>query len=76
MEYTPEQEKDIRSREQKGLDAIKELELTPAAQVVKVNVGNDVFADKVVPYLQDTRYAKKEDKPDSEAKEPVEAERA
>lgn len=55
--YTQEQVEDIKEREAKALDTLKELNLTPACQVFKVNVGNDTFADKVVPYLQDTKYA-------------------
>lgn len=54
--YTPDQIEDITQREQQGLDALKALGLTPAAIMQKVNMGNDVFADKVLPYLQDTKY--------------------
>lgn len=54
--YTPEQIKDITEREAKGLQALKDLQLTPACAVQKINVGNDVFADKVNAYLQDTKY--------------------
>lgn len=57
--FSEEQIKDIQEREAKGLQALKELELTPAAVLQKLNVGNDVFADKVIPYLQDTKYATK-----------------
>lgn len=56
MNYTPEQISDVRDREEKGLAALKELNLTPAAQITKVNVGNDVFADRLIPFLQDTKY--------------------
>ena len=67
-ELTKEQISDIQEREKKGLEALKELGLTPAAQVQKVNMGNDTFADKVIPYLQDTKFSipneKKEDKSD------------
>lgn len=78
MEYTSEQVEDIKSREKKGLEALKELGLTPAAALTKINVENDSFVDKVIPYLQDTKYAskKEEDKPVAKAEEPVEAERA
>lgn len=55
-QYTPEQVGDIKAREAKGLEALKELQLTPAAAISKVNIGNDVFADKLTPFLQDTRY--------------------
>jgi hypothetical protein len=30
--------------------------MTPAAQVSKVNTGNDMFVDKVTPYLQDLKF--------------------
>lgn len=54
--YTDEQVKDITEREQKGLEALKALHLTPAAQISKVQMGNDIFADKLIPFLQDTKY--------------------
>lgn len=55
-QYTPEQEKDIREREAKAIEHLKELQLSPAAILQKVNVGNDMFVDKVIPYLQDFKY--------------------
>ena len=57
MDYTPEQIKDIQEREKKGLEALKELQLTPAALISKHNIGNDTFADRLLPYLQDTKYS-------------------
>lgn len=76
--YTDEQVKDITEREKKGLEALKALNLTPAAQISKVQMGNDIFADKLVPFLQDTLYistpspvqveAKTDDKPLEETK--------
>lgn len=71
MEYTEEMKKDIQEREAKALDYLKSLDLTPAAILNKVNLGQDVFADKVTPFLQDTKYAKK-DQPAPTAQEPVE----
>ena len=65
--YTPEQVTDITTRETKALAALKELQLTPAAQIYKVNIGNDIFADKLVPYLADIKYIKQNETP----KEPV-----
>lgn len=56
MDYTKAQIADINEREQKGLEALKALNLTPAAQISKVQMGNDIFADKLVPFLQDTKY--------------------
>lgn len=59
--YTEEQVLDITTREKKAIEMLKELKLTPSAIIHKVNVGNDVFGDKVTPYLADTRYIKKGD---------------
>jgi len=59
-QYTEDQVKDIREREAKALAALKDLQLTPAAVVEKMNIGaaigKDVFADSVIPYLRDTKY--------------------
>lgn len=54
--YSPEQVKDIKEREQKALNYLKELQLTPAAAISKEQIGNDMFADKVVPFIRDTKY--------------------
>ncbi len=54
--YTEEQIKDVEEREAKALAFLKELQLTPAAVVQKTNIGNDIFVDKVVCYLQDIKY--------------------
>lgn len=56
MDYTPEQIEDIKSREAKGIEMLKELQLTPAVQMYAVNIGNDSFAMKPFPFLQDTKY--------------------
>ncbi len=58
--YTDEQIKDVQEREAKALEVLKELQLSPAAVVHKVNLGDDVFADKVQPYLRDIKYSKPE----------------
>lgn len=55
-QYTDEQRKDIEARVKKAQEALKELHLQPAAQVYKVNMGDDTFGDKVISYLQDTKY--------------------
>lgn len=68
MQYSEDQIKDITEREKKGLEALKALNLTPAAQIIKVNLGNDIFGDKLTPYLADTLY-KEEVKTDEPAKE-------
>lgn len=54
--YSEEQIKNIQEREKKGLQALKDLQLTPACSAQMVNTGGDVFAIKLVPYLQDTQY--------------------
>ncbi len=61
LPYTPEQISDITARESKGLEALKELGLTPAAAVQKTrivtNTGEEMWVDKITPFLQDTKYA-------------------
>ncbi len=49
--------KDITEREQKALDFLKELQLTPAVMMQAVNLGNDTFGMKPLPYLQDTKFS-------------------
>lgn len=60
QKYTKEQISDITERESKGIEALKALNLTPAAFMQKVLIGNaagkDIFADQVTPYLQDTKF--------------------
>jgi len=56
---TPEQIKNVQEREAKGLEALKALELSPAAFLTVVNLGEDVFATKVQAYLADTKFTKK-----------------
>lgn len=55
-QFTPEQVEDIKSREAKALEMLRELQLTPAVQVQAVNIGDDCFAFKPVPFLNDTKY--------------------
>lgn len=61
LPYTPEQVSDIEAREKKALEALKELQLTPAAAVQKSRLtttnGEEVWVDKITPFLQDTKYA-------------------
>lgn len=57
MEYSPEQREDIINREKQALDHLKVLHLTPAISMQAVNIGNDTFAMKPVPFLQDTKYS-------------------
>lgn len=63
MEYTQEQKDDIQARFKLAADFLKENELNVAASVHKVNIGNDIFADKVEAFLVDTKYAPKESVP-------------
>lgn len=57
--YSSEQQKDIAERVEKARVFLVEQQLQPSAQVSIVNLGDDVFAQKVQPYLQDTKYAPK-----------------
>lgn len=69
-DYTKEQIADITEREKKGLEALRALELSPAASVKKVIIGNsnnhDIFADAVIPFLQDTKYSQLAPKPQAQ----------
>lgn len=56
MNYTKDQIQDIQEREKKALAELKKLQLTPAAIVQKMKLDNDVFVDKVIPYLRDLKY--------------------
>lgn len=56
MEYSDEQIKDIKKREEAALAFLKNVQLTPAVQMYAMNVGNDTFGFKPVPFLQDTKY--------------------
>jgi len=56
MQYSEAQIKDVKDRELKGIEALKALHLTPAISMQMVNIGDDTFAIKPVPYLQDTLY--------------------
>lgn len=55
-EYTEEQRADIEARVEKAKVALAELQLQPAAFVSPSNVGDDVFAFKVLGFLQDTKF--------------------
>lgn len=56
-DYSPEEQKDIEERVAKARKALEELELRPSCTVQMFNIGDDVFAPKVIPFLQDTKYA-------------------
>lgn len=68
MNYTDEQKADIIERVNKAMEFLKEIELSPAAAISKVALGNDVFADRVQAYLKDTKY---EEKPEVKEEETV-----
>ena len=57
--YTKEQEEDIKLRLVKAEIALKELQLFPSAVVQKVNQGEDIFVDKIICYLQDSKFTPK-----------------
>lgn len=70
MNYSEEQKKDITERVEKARKLLDELQLNPSAQIYYDNIGNDTFATKVIPYLQDLKYANNP----KETKESVESE--
>ncbi len=49
-------QKDILERTQKAKKALEDLQLRPSSSVSAVNTGDDVFALKVISYLQDTKF--------------------
>ncbi len=55
--YTPEQVTDIEERVKEANAVLEKLQLCVGAMLSKVNLGDDVFGDKVVCYLQDKKYA-------------------
>jgi len=63
--YTQEQKDDINERTAKAIEMLKELNLYPQAQVTKgritTNDGQELFADRVQPFLADTKYIAKGD---------------
>lgn len=63
MEYTQEQKADIEVRFKEAVEFLKSKEINIAASVQKINVGNDIFADKVSAFLVDTKYSNKEGVP-------------
>lgn len=55
-DLTLEQRKDIESRVSQAKIMLENLKLKPTASVQSVNVGDDIFSQKVVVYLQDQKY--------------------
>lgn len=68
QKYTDEQIADIQAREAKAIEALKELQMTISSQVISVNVGDNTFAQKVIPYLADMKYTVQE----GDVKSPIE----
>lgn len=61
--YTEEEVKDIQDREKLCLDFLKDNQMTPAASIQKVNMGKDVFGDKLIPFLRDMKFNQPESQP-------------
>ena len=57
-DYSDDMKADINERVAKAKKLLEELQLQPQASVQSVNMGDDIFAQKVIVYLQDTRYTK------------------
>lgn len=55
-DYSEEQKTDIEARVASARKSLDELKLQPAVMMQPVNIGDDVFALKPIPYLQDTKY--------------------
>ena len=53
---TEEQKKEVEERTQKALEYLKESNLTLEAIVLPVNIGKNVFANQIIPVLQDSKY--------------------
>lgn len=59
QQYDESQIADIKEREAKALAFLKELQLTPACHIQMVNIGDDTFAPKLYPYLNDLKFSSK-----------------
>lgn len=55
-QYSEDEIKDIRGREAEALEYLKTMKLNLACMPQLVNIGNDTFAVKLHPFLQDTKY--------------------
>lgn len=56
---TPEQQKDIAARVKDAHEYLKSVDLQVACQIAKENIGDDIFGDRLYPYLQDVKYSGK-----------------
>ena len=59
MNFSDEQIKDITARELECLEFLKSHNMCPSVKIVAVNVGNDCFAMKAIPFLNDLKYQEK-----------------
>lgn len=57
-DYSDDMKADINERVAKAKKLLEELQLQPQASVQSVNMGDDIFAQKIIVYLQDVRYTK------------------
>lgn len=55
-QLSKEQREDIEERVAKAKKVLEDLQLRPTAGVQVVNMGDDVFAQKIVVYLADLKY--------------------
>jgi len=59
--FTAFEEADINARTKDAMEYLKSKGLMLAAVVQKVNQGDSIFVDQVIPYLQDTVHSGKDD---------------
>ncbi len=55
-DLTPVQIGDIEGRVATAKAFLEKCQLQPTASVSSVNTGDDIFATKIIVYLQDTKY--------------------
>ena len=58
--YNEEEVADITKRVEAAIEYLKENNLSLSAQISYQNTGEDTFVTKVIPYLQDTKYERKD----------------
>lgn len=56
--YSEEEIKDIEDRIKRANETLKELQLFPSVVLQKINMGDDIFADKAICFLADSKYHK------------------
>lgn len=57
-EYSESEKADILEREKKCLEFLKEQQMTPSCAPMLVNMGDDTFGIKLIPFLKDFKYDK------------------